>query len=156
MLLPAEVVVICQAMWEQFGHLMRTSDESQKRVWCQMLAAQLVFVFPAGRWGVKRAGSGRPQSKDTIARNASAGLECWDLFIVGATANPTPNFAHADYHFIPEQIFMPVEAQNHLVARPTPPPLDEEFVAALDRILEGLAGIKEGAEQLRDYLLERG
>jgi hypothetical protein len=37
----------------------------------------------------------------------------------------------------------------------SPPPVDDQWIASLDRISEGLAGCKAGVDALRDYLIER-
>jgi hypothetical protein len=56
------------------------TKEEAFRHWCVRFAQQLAYSEPAQGWGVKRADSSRPISKDTICRQLGGRLYIWDLF----------------------------------------------------------------------------
>ncbi len=125
MRIPAEIIDVLTRMYERYGFMMQGLDMDTKRDWCMMAAEQINYEYPGQGWGVKRAGNGRPQGKDSIARKRGNNLDIWDLFIGSSGPNPTPAFETADYFNAPDQIFISVQASNHLggtVVVPPPPP----------------------------------
>lgn len=94
------------------------------RVWMRKFCEQVRFSFPdgmpgvGGEFGWKRASTGRPESKESLALQTSGGLGCWDLFKDVGLGNPQADFT-PDFHDIwnpPEgpQVFIPVTATDHL------------------------------------------
>lgn len=93
------------------------------RGWCWNLAEQVQFDTGDPRWGVKNAGGGRPQSKDSITFNGPR-LINYDLLTGVGTGRPTLNLAVSGED-ITGQVFMPVKAVNHVggaVPDPVKPP----------------------------------
>jgi hypothetical protein len=97
------------------------AHEERVRQWTYRFCQQAAFAFPSEGYGAKRAGDGRPLSKDTLAKALfnHAGdvtdLYAWDLLLGTGTGNP--QLAHdPEYHHIPEQVFVPVTPVDYLGA----------------------------------------
>lgn len=140
MILPAEIWAIYERylavfpLWKMpAGEL----AEERARQWTIGLAEQINFEFPAGDthgiYGCKRADSGRPVSKDSIAllerRNPNQMLEeqkilGWDM-LSGAGSGSPQRLAHPpDSIDISDQVFIPVRGEDHIGGAepgPTPP-----------------------------------
>jgi hypothetical protein len=93
--------------------------EDKARVWVRGLAEQVRFETRDARWGVKNAGGGRPQSKDSLTFNADR-LWNYDLLSGVGTGHPTlvPTPAAED---ITGQVFIAVDPVDHLGDAPAPP-----------------------------------
>jgi len=65
-------------------------------------------------WGAKSTSDGSPRGKDTIAFNGPDGLEVWDILVGTATGNPTLAVEDAEYHFVPDQYFIPSDPLDHV------------------------------------------
>jgi hypothetical protein len=64
--------------------------EENVREWTVMFAQQVAHDFPGKGYGVKRAGDGRPISKDSLAQVQKKGvLFAWDLLLGAGTGHPT-------------------------------------------------------------------
>jgi hypothetical protein len=87
--------------------------EERCRQWSIQFAEQVAFEH-GQEYGVKRAGPGRPISKDSLARQVSRSvIWSWDLLI--GTGTGTPVVAeHPEWHDISDQLFEPVTPVNHL------------------------------------------
>lgn len=131
----------------KFGLPVKRVGESQDdfegrcRAICTKIAEQALFNDPSGGWGVKSAGPGRPQSKDTIAQNLD-GLRCWDLFSGTGTGTPTL-VEDPQSQDINGQSFITVQPFDYLggvvIPAPDPKPVPtsnlENRVAALEAAL---------------------
>jgi hypothetical protein len=100
--------------------------ENKARMWVYRLAQQIRYETNNPAWGVKNAGGGRPQSKDSLANNGPR-LINYDLMTAVSSGHPTlvPDPQGED---ITGQTFMPVEPVNHLeapVPQPDPTPVPE-------------------------------
>jgi hypothetical protein len=95
--------------------------ENECRRWCFSLAEQVQFDTGDPDWGVKNAGGGRPQSKDSLTYNGPR-LFNYDLLTGVGTGHPSLNLAVRGED-ITGQSFMRVTAVNHLGGGPpkTPP-----------------------------------
>ena len=102
--------------------------ENKCRAWCLKLAEQVRFTTRDATWGVKRAAG--PQSKDTIAKDLGNGkLIVFDLMSGAGTGAPTLNVQpHGEE--VNGQIFIPVNAVDHLRV-PEPHPHPEPHPAVL-------------------------
>lgn len=99
--------------------------ENLCRRWCLGLAEQIRFETNDPRWGVKNAGGGRPQSKDSITFNGPRLLN-YDLLTGVGTGRPA--LASPAGEDITGQTFMPVQPVNHLAGDVPPidkPPVDK-------------------------------
>lgn len=99
--------------------------ENKCRVWTKGLAEQMVYETGDTTIGVKNAGGGRPQSKDSIAQQTNNRLINYDLLTGVGTAKPSlvPDPQGED---ITGQTFMPVVGVNHLdVPEPKPEPVPD-------------------------------
>ena len=89
-------------------------DGESARTWTRMLAEQFKFTFPAEGWGTKKTATG-PQSTDVICTQAP--FTGYDVLI--SQGAPNQALAHMP-GAIPldgsGQIYIPVEAQDHLTA----------------------------------------
>lgn len=158
MRLPQTVIVVINKMYQRFGGMLRSGDPDTRREWCLMVAEQLEHEFQDG-WGVNRAGEGRPQGMNTIARQRGSNLDVWGLLSGGLDGpNPTAYLSQADYYDVPGQIFIPAVASNHLRESMLPPAgsleariVDLEIGAAqhqathaeLGRLLRQLANVRQ-------------
>jgi hypothetical protein len=98
------------------------AHEENVRQWTTRFCQQVAFAFPNQGYGSKRAGDGRPLSKDTLAKiDAGLGLVCWDLLIGTGTGRPILSL-DPQFHAINGQQFVAVEPVNYLAL----PPGDEE------------------------------
>lgn len=124
MKLPDAVKLIRDRYVAKFGTPHGTPDTIDEiaRQWSIGFAEQVIFDTKDPRWGVKRADSGRPIGKDTIAFNPPPGLVCWDLFIGTGTGNPQI-VLDPDSQDIHDQVFVEVPAIDHIGGTnpPTPP-----------------------------------
>lgn len=126
-----------------------TSD----RAFVLKAAEQFAHSFPGQGWGIKAAAAGRPTSDNVLARQMGGRLIGYR--IVPATVQP------AELE-LTGQLFVPVQAVNHLgdlppvpVVRPIPPapvpvpaPVDEP-APVLVELLEIVAGLREQVAALR-------
>lgn len=100
-------------------------DEHEERVrqWTLRFCQQVAYSFPNQGYGSKRSAPGFPLSKDSLAKqSADYGLESWDLLLGVGTGAPQLS-RDPQYHHIPQQLFVPVVAVNHLgVPAPGPQP----------------------------------
>lgn len=112
--------------------------ENRCRTWVFGLAEQACFETSDPRWGVKNAGGGRPQSKDSLTFNGPA-LINYDLLSGVGTGSPTL-VGHPSGEDITGQTFIPVKPVDHLggaapaptpAPGPTAPPTDSGELAAL-------------------------
>jgi hypothetical protein len=85
------------------------TDEN-RRTWVMQVIEQVVFQFPDGGWGAKRADPGRPLSKDAIALRRDGHLWAFDL-VNGSTRRVNDNVTGEQ---IDGQVFVPVTGKNHL------------------------------------------
>lgn len=97
--------------------------EENCRAWTGRLAAQMAFAF-GPEWGHKRAGVGRPLSKDAIAYQGAAGF--WGFDVISGAGTPSPALVVPDGDGINlvGQVFVPVVPVDYLggaVPTPTPP-----------------------------------
>jgi hypothetical protein len=95
--------------------------ENVCRAWVKGLAEQVRFETHDASWGVKNAGGGRPQSKDSLTMQVVNGsLLNFDLLSGVGTGKPTlvPNPWSVD---ITGQQFMPVQPVDHLGTATQPP-----------------------------------
>lgn len=120
MRLPDKVQRIVDALYAQHKAL-ADGDDDQRRSLAGMIAEQARFEMGPD-WGWKRAGEGRPPSKDAIAFKGGPELIGWDLFN-GSTRAPNRN---PESMSLAGQIFIDVAPINHLgnVSVPPPPPAD--------------------------------
>lgn len=136
MRLPAQVIDTRNKMFAKFplslGMLPGDAKDNLFRDWCIQLAKQLNFSFPDQGWGVKKADSGRPISKDTIAKLESGRILIWDLFSgVGTSSTTTVN--DPDSQDVTGQVFVSVGAQDFLgITPPTPGNPDPPATSGVD------------------------
>lgn len=131
--------------------------ENKCRAWCLRFAEQVRFSTADEAWGVKRAGEGRPQSKDTIAKNLGGGrLAIFDLMLGAGTGAPTlverPYGEEAS-----DQVFIPVQAVNHFGGPPPEPPaaLTDAQKAVVNKLIAAaLAPLKADVARLREEVEE--
>lgn len=90
------------------------------REWCIKLAQQLKFNFPTAGYGVKRADSTRPISKDTIAQKNDSFFVVYDLFSGVGTDN-TEVVDVPSSEDVTGQVFEEVDAHNYLDSVVEPP-----------------------------------
>jgi hypothetical protein len=89
------------------------AHEEKCRQWSIQFAEQVAFDHGQD-YGVKRAGPGRPISKDSLARQVSRTvIWSWDLLIGTGTGTPVVAEDPA-WHDISDQVFEPVTPVNHL------------------------------------------
>lgn len=120
--------------------LVRSANDDDRRKSALMFAEQLAFTV-GPQWGTKNAGSGRPQSKDAVARFVDGTLCGWD--IVNGTTREL-SFGHGEP--IPGQEFIPVFATNHLGGVIDPPPTDD-IKKLKARVVELEAAVEEVTKQ---------
>ena len=94
--------------------------EDTCRQWCLYLAEQVVHDTGDSSWGVKNAGGGRPQSKDSLSQQTGGKLINFDLLGGVGTGHPTL-VEQPSGEDITGQAFMPVLAIDHLGSEPPPP-----------------------------------
>ena len=132
------------------------SFEERARVWTRGLAEQIVFETGDATIGVKNAGGGRPQSKDSIAINGPR-LINFDMLSGVGTGHPTV-IASPQGADITGQVFMPVSPVNHLgdapALPPSTPPASQPPAADLSSVLARLALVEAANSALRDALAE--
>jgi hypothetical protein len=94
--------------------------EQRAREWTTKVAEQFCFSLGSD-WGAKRAGTGRPLSKDTV-RCKRDGLQCWDIMTGTGTGQPVLQPDNPTVYYIPDQIFVPVAPVNWVGVPVNPPP----------------------------------
>ena len=119
MQIPSWALGVARALWAQAP----PQSEDDCRAFMRRVAEQLRHDT-GERWGVKRAGPGRPLTKDLLPRAVGSSFEGWDLI----TAASLPSRAISEqpsYHDAAElagQVFEDVSPMNHLGGVPAPPP----------------------------------
>lgn len=116
--LPPEVATLYRRWLTAFPipHGQAGADiEEQARQWATRFAQQVKFSTGDQSWGSKRAGDGRPLSKDTIAKFTNGQLLIWDLISGAGTGNGQPvNPDTVQSQDITGQKFEPVDAVDYL------------------------------------------
>ena len=131
--------------------------ENRCRAWCLKFAEQVRFSTGDDAWGVKRAGEGRPQSKDTIARKLEGTrLAVFDLMLGAGTGAPTlVGEPHGEE--VTDQVFIPVNPVNHL-GGPAPEPASAltaaQKAAVNTMIAAAIAPLKADIARLREEVEE--
>ena len=114
---PAVGQALLKDLAAKFPALIKSANDDERRAWVLKAAEQLAFsVSPS--WGTKRAGEGRPPSKDAIARMVDGALCSWDI-VSGTTRELV--FGQGEV-MDAAQRFIPVTPTNHLAGTTTPPP----------------------------------
>lgn len=110
------------------------SDETASQDWTHKLSQQLKFSFPAAGWGHKKAGAGRPHSKDVVA--ISSPFVGWDVILAAGTSTPELSL-NGDSIDLAGQLFESVTALDSLdsIPPPEPPPIIGDINAKLDQII---------------------
>jgi hypothetical protein len=138
--LPDRVYRLVVELAARFPELRRGDDEA-RRAFTLKVAQQVCFSLSPW-WGTKRAGAGRPLSKDAIAFQDDAAdppqLIGWDL-IDGTTREVHPHPIMGED--ISGQVFVSVDPVNHLGTAPPPPPPAPD--AELDAIEARLAALED-------------
>lgn len=114
--LPDAQCATLKQLGSKFGTLNKGTDD-QRRQFALIVAEQFAFSFPGEGWGSKSAGAGRPQTKDVVARQRNGVLDGWDL-VNGSTLDVVCT-SHLD---LAGQVFIAVNAVDHLGSAPPPPP----------------------------------
>lgn len=146
------------------------AHEDRCRAWCQKLAEQLTFDDPGAHYGLKKASPTRPISKDSLAQQLPA-LHSWDLMTGAGTGKPKLA-KNPQYHDIPDQVFVPVKAVDHLggsqlpepepgpTPGPTPPPAPQPpLVSHAEQLRAGreiAAILSDDDSVLHDNLIAMG
>jgi hypothetical protein len=127
MQLPDRVKEIITILADRFPDL-RKGDDDQRRALTLKFAQHIRFELGES-WGTKRAGEGRPPSKDTIARMFEGKLYGADV-INGSTREPQ----FPDMEELPGQLFITVDPVNHLDDKlPLPDRVKEIITILADR-----------------------
>jgi len=89
-------------------------DEDARRALQKKIVETAVARHPSEGWGWKKAGEGRPPSKDAIANNKlmPSHLICWDCFS-GTTREPV----QSESLQIDDQVFIEVTGVDHLIGQ---------------------------------------
>jgi hypothetical protein len=156
MKLPDNIFSIVQALHARNLSLAK-GDDVARRALQKLIVETVVARHPSQGWGWKKAGEGRPPSKDAIANNKlmSGHLISWDCFD-GASREPVQR----ESDVIDGQVFIEVAGVDHLGTMPGPlpkppqlpsvPKLDrDEFFAALvwlDRLYREQLGRANGVD----------
>ena len=110
--------------------------EEQARQWSIRFAEQVAFEL-GPMWGMKRADPNRPISKDTLSYNVDDTIRIWDLLTGTGTED------------IVGQVFVTVEARNHLgVVTSIPPSLPPLPPADLGPVMAELSNIRASIDTL--------
>lgn len=117
MILPDHIFAIITALHAANLALAKGDDEA-RRVLQQKIAETAAARHPGEGWGWKKAGEGRPPSKDAIANNKlmPGHLLAWDCFN-GATRSPV----QGDSEIVDDQVFIAVQPVDHLAGLPASP-----------------------------------
>jgi hypothetical protein len=103
--------------------------DDNRRAWVMQVIEQVVFRFPDGGWGAKRAGPRRPLSRDAIALRRDGHVWAFDL-VNGSTKRVNNTVEGV---LIDDQVFVEVAGKDHL-GMPTPGAgADESPSVATDR-----------------------
>jgi hypothetical protein len=144
------------AIAKQFEPSLPTANftDENRRAWMMQVIEQVVFQFPAGGWGAKRADPGRPLSKDAIALQAEGHLFAFDL-VNGGTMRVNDS---VEGEQIDGQVFVPVQGKDHLGLHPItpapdpsvppPPAADPRVFEAVQKIQNTLADLSTRLERL--------
>jgi hypothetical protein len=98
------------------------AHEENCRQWTHRLAEQCAFSFPDQGYGCKRAGQGRPLSKDCLAQRSGDQLRGYDIMTGAGTGRPVLPNSPPEAQDLRQQIFEPVVPTDHLnLGRPTQP-----------------------------------
>lgn len=127
-------------------------DDDQRRALMKIIAEQVSFEL-GPNWGTKRAGEGRPPSKDAIAYwdgTTVYGADCFN----GATREPSvPDVLEP----LPGQVFIAVQPVNHLGSKPPKdddPPKPDPEIGKLRADVKALReALGEQEERIADLLL---
>lgn len=149
---PSRAQDIVVTLYQQHKDL-ASGDDDQRRSLTKLMAEQIRFEL-GPEWGTKSAGTGRPQSKDSIARLTNGHLFGCD-WQNGGTKEP---FGTISCPELPGQIFIPVDPVNHLTQAPPvvalpppvvvgPPPLSGvDFAAEFARLHAELADVRAAVD----------
>jgi hypothetical protein len=159
MKLPAEVIAIRNRYVSRFPVPQGPPGEAfeeQARQWSIRLAEQVAFE-QGPLWGMKRADAGRPISKDTIAFYADETIRIWDLLIGTGTGSPRL-LADPDSEDLVGQLFVKVNATDHLGNAPVPQPTPSPAPAPLDLtpITDALKALASTQESVIDSVVLNG
>jgi hypothetical protein len=118
MKLPDDVFSIVQALHARNLALAKGDDDA-RRALQKLIVETVVARHPSQGWGWKKAGEGRPPSKDGLANNKlmPGHLISWDCFD-GASRAPVQR----ESDVIDGQVFIEVTGFDHLGPTPDPPP----------------------------------
>lgn len=112
--------------------------DEQRRSLTQLIIEQVVFEFPTGQYGSKRAVGGA-QSKDVLAQQLPDRLIGWDLFN-GTTREPNQFPENIE---LPGQIFISIQGVDHLNlvidAPANPPPVGKTEIQRLQEVVSRLS-----------------
>ena len=101
-------------------------------------------------WGAKRADSGRPIGKDSIAQRSltSSALICWDTLLGTGTGHPTA-ILDPDSIDIADQVFVEVPGVDWIGETPEDPPDDDDPPVSDDLVLAALETISAKIQPCR-------
>lgn len=143
--------------------------EETCRQWTTRFIQQAAFQYPYEGYGAKRAGEGRPLSKDVIARFGPP-LIGWDVLVGAGTGAPVLIDGPKDSIDLTGQIYEPVQPQDYLRdfppgvdpgPEPGPPPgpdpeppttPDCSQCALLKTGVEALLALRDGLETIKSEL----
>lgn len=130
MRLPDDVQDIVNLLYVNHRNLAE-GDDDQRRALTKLIAETTRFR-KGPDWGWKTAGTGRPPSKDAIAKKDNGRLLGWDLFN-GTTRAPND---HPESEDITGQIFIEMQPVDHIADEPQlPPPPPDNTIEELKREL---------------------
>ena len=142
--IPARGQDVLRQLAAKFPDELRSADDNGRRAWALKAAQQLAFSIDQA-WGSKRAGEGRPLTKDAVARYVGQTLCGWDL--VNGTTRALTFGPGAD---ISGQVFFPVDPIDHVggaVEPPLPPPDCEACRAEIVTLTATVRDLRAAAEQ---------
>ena len=102
--------------------------DDNRRAWVMQVIEQVVFRFPDGGWGAKRASPRRPLSKNAIALKRDGHVWAFDL--VNDSTKAVNN--KVEGVLIDDQVFVPVAGKDHLGMRTPAAGADASSPAATD------------------------
>lgn len=153
--IPAAGQLTLRALAAKFPEQIRSQNDDERRAWALKAAQQLAFsVSPA--YGTKRAGDGRPTTKDSVSRVINGRLCNWDL-VNGATRE----LQFGNGEDITGQVFVPVTPADYLGAgntggaepeptpKPDPQPQPQMGAATSDLQQQQLAVLLQIVQQLQ-------
>jgi hypothetical protein len=165
---PAAGRQIIQALYNAHRDLAAGTTEQQQLL-TRLIAEQFAFEF-GPQWGCKAAGPGRPQGPSELAFNAPP-LYIWrwsdgDGHVTRVPGAPLPDPLLEPLDQTAGQVFLPVDAIDHLQVsdtrpplRPLPAPMDlEPILARLDRLEQRVATLSDhvvSVDRIADEALHR-